>query len=167
MNDSELNYEEIIKEYANGNLVFSINLPLARQYLLENTKYSAKYYFWTFTNWILFPLIILVTSIHEMGFLGGIIYSFISFIFYLDISGSSSLNFNYAKTTFVIFTIIGIILKLFININLGYNFLFTLAQYISVYFFYVSIGKTVIDKILLVNKEIFFSLNDHLFFIKR
>ena len=167
MKNEDLNYEELIEDYKKGKAIFSVDLSLARKFLMDNTIYSDKYKIWCFLTYFLFPFLILVMSIVEMGIIYGILYSIIAFIFFMDISGSASINFKQAKTTIFIFIAIGLTSSVFFKANLKLNFWLTLMQYISVYCFYVNIGNTIINKFLLIDKKMFLALYNDIFFIKK
>jgi len=167
MNDNELHYEEIIKEYKNGNLKFSIELSKTRTFLMQDTVYSNKLYVWTFFNYLLTPVLVFILSIVEIGFLGGFIYSIIAFIFCFSIIGTTSINIEQGFTTTVIFVIITVLVDYFFRINLYYALILTIIQYISICYFYKYIGTTFINKFLLTSREWFFKLYGELFYISK
>lgn len=164
---NNLEYEEIINEYTNGKLKFSIELSKTRIFLMQDTIYANKLYFWTIVNSLLMPILILTISIIEIGFWGGLFFSILTFIFYFSISGTASINIGQAITTTVVFAIIAILVNYFFSLNLYYALLLSIFQYISVCYFYKYIGKTFINKILLTSKEWFYKLYGELFYISK
>lgn len=167
MTKETLKYKEILEDYHNGKLKFNIELSKARVFLMRDTIYSNRLYFWSFLNNFLIPVLILIISIIEIGFLGGIIYSVIAFIFYFSINGTASINIEQAVTTTVIYGVIAILVEYFTAININYAIILTILQYISICCFYKYIGKTFINKILFVSEEWFYKLYGKLFYISK
>lgn len=167
MMNENFKYKDIIEEYNNGNLKISVELAKTRSFLMQDTIYSTRLYFWTFINTLLIPLLILILSIIQIGFLGGIIYFLIAMIFYFSIQSTASINIEQAVTTSAIYAIIAFLVEYFANINMNYTILLTVLQYISICFFYKYIGTIFIKKILFVSEEWFYRLYGELFYIHK
>lgn len=167
MINNDLQYEEIIEKYKKCDLKFSIELSKTRNFLMKDTIYSNKIYFWTFINYLLLPVLILIFSIMEIGFFGGFIYSIVALIFFFSISGTASINIEQAITTTAVFAVITILVDYFFSLSLCYALILSILQYISVCYFYKYIRKTFINKILLISKEWFYKLYGELFYISK
>ena len=104
------NYEEIKYKFKENKINFRVELSCARRFLIDGTDDSTRLLTWSFINYGFLPVSIFIFSIFNLGFLWGILYIIIYYIFLLSVSGYSSLDFNKAYSIIFIFCIIFIVL---------------------------------------------------------
>lgn len=133
---------EIIKGYRDGRIHIGVNLPLARTFLMN---ISNKYAIWALITWLLLPLVICVMLAIQFDFWS--IPLIIGFGFlYSGFIGAASYNFSMASTFLTILTIVVCGLWIFTNFVFVFPFIMIILDFLLIFFFYSSIGKTIIEK---------------------
>lgn len=140
-------WNEIIKRYKIGKIRIGVNLPLARNYMMNT---SSKYSIWALVTWLLLPLIICIMLAIQFDFWS--IPLIIGFGFlYIGFVGAVSYNFSIASTFLTILTIVVCALWLFTDFSFVVSFIFIILDFLLIFFFYSSVGKNIIEKHALIN----------------
>jgi len=135
MNYTNEQWDEIKKSYEEGKITIGVNLPEARELIMNS---STKYSIFALVVLFLFPLIVCISSITLYG-LWGILFIIGFIIAYISVCGMASYSFSQTISflfrfwnlyyNFVIDNLYNFCLSIHILINKFYKYLLFLCKY--------------------------------------